>query len=218
MVRRRPKRRSKRNNKPKAQKSLSVGLPQSQMLKLRYTSELTLTPGASGIADVDVYSLNGMFDPDITGTGHQPRGFDQYMALYDKYLVLGCKVSLQAVNTSATTQNRVGMSVRTHYTPDGYGVHYTENGHTTSKLLAPYVGGNNVCKLAYNWSCKKWFRKTNITDEYDLTGDTTKNPTTQAYLHVWTANPWGLQDGTIKYVLNIDYVVLFREPIQVTQS
>jgi len=33
------------------------------------------------------FRLNSLFDPDFTGTGHQPKGFDQLAALYQRYRV-----------------------------------------------------------------------------------------------------------------------------------
>ena len=40
--------------------------------------------------------MNGLFDPDITGFGHQPMGFDQLCpTLYQSYVVTGCKMILE---------------------------------------------------------------------------------------------------------------------------
>lgn len=49
-----------------------------------------------------------MFDPDITGVGHQPLGFDQWSAFYNKYTVYGskCQITiLNATGSTAATQN-----------------------------------------------------------------------------------------------------------------
>ena len=46
--------------------------------------------------------LNGLYDPLITGTGHQPRGFDQVCpVLYASYNVTGCKVLIEGRFESA---------------------------------------------------------------------------------------------------------------------
>ena len=45
-------------------------------MKMRYTDTfVSQTNGVS--ANWQQYMLNGLWDPLITGTGHQPRGFDQ---------------------------------------------------------------------------------------------------------------------------------------------
>lgn len=40
------------------------------------------------------FSANGLYDPDLTGVGHQPRGFDQMMTLFDRYVVTGVRVEM----------------------------------------------------------------------------------------------------------------------------
>ena len=47
------------------------------------------------------YSGNGLNDPNITGGGHQPMGFDQFNSLYINYVVTGVKLILEGVNTAA---------------------------------------------------------------------------------------------------------------------
>ena len=60
--------------------------------KLRYVEYFTLNPAAAGLPATHVFSANGLYDPNITGVGHQPRGFDQLMALYDHYYVSRSKI------------------------------------------------------------------------------------------------------------------------------
>jgi len=56
--------------------------------------------------------LNSIFDPDLTGTGHQPYGRDQLAGLYARYRVISCKYAIQAysengipINVSALPAN-----------------------------------------------------------------------------------------------------------------
>lgn len=37
-----------------------------------------------------VFNLNSVFDPDRTGLGHQPYGFDYIIPMYNKYRVISC--------------------------------------------------------------------------------------------------------------------------------
>lgn len=50
-----------------------------------------LVPNAAATGD-QVFNLNSLFDPDRTGVGAQPNGFDQWAALYNRYVVYKAKV------------------------------------------------------------------------------------------------------------------------------
>jgi len=68
--------------------------PIKLVARLRYSEHLTLTTGAAGIAAVNQFRLNSLFDPNLTGAGHQPLGYDQITPLYNKYKVNAVKVSV----------------------------------------------------------------------------------------------------------------------------
>jgi len=42
-----------------------------------------------------ILNMNSLFDPDRTGIGHQPYGFDVLSTLYNRYRVTGCKWRIQ---------------------------------------------------------------------------------------------------------------------------
>jgi hypothetical protein len=44
-----------------------------------------------------------MYDPDLTGTGHQPMGYDQWSALYSQFQVLSSHCRLRGTDTSGTS-------------------------------------------------------------------------------------------------------------------
>jgi len=57
----------------------------------------------AGIMQDYIFRLNSTFDPDLTGTGHQPTGRDTYATIYNRYRVLGVKWRLQlSVRDNAT--------------------------------------------------------------------------------------------------------------------
>jgi hypothetical protein len=39
-----------------------------------------------------IYSVSGIFDPNTTGTGHQPMLMDIFAQVYNRYTVLGSRV------------------------------------------------------------------------------------------------------------------------------
>lgn len=59
-------------------------------VKLVY-SQLISTTVALATGAQQIFNLNSIFDPDRTGGGHQPYGYDQLAALYNRYRVLKTK-------------------------------------------------------------------------------------------------------------------------------
>jgi len=56
---------------------------------LRYTDFLAISTTA-GTGNQYVYRLNSIYDPDLTGAGHQPYGHDTLAAIYNRYRVFRC--------------------------------------------------------------------------------------------------------------------------------
>lgn len=83
------------------QSKRTTGLDPHMYVTLKYAAYVSNTV-ASGVATVHTMNLNSCFDPDRTGVGTQPYGWDQYSALYNRYRVLrtGWKVSF--VSTTGT--------------------------------------------------------------------------------------------------------------------
>jgi hypothetical protein len=73
---------------------------------LKFRQRLVPTP-ASGAAYHQVFSGNGLYDPDITGSGAQPMGFDQWMNLYAYYRSTKSIITIDVrdnAGTAASTQ------------------------------------------------------------------------------------------------------------------
>lgn len=82
--------------------------PATMKARLRYSTVIILNPGAL-VTDSHLFRANGIFDPDQTGTGHQPYGRDTYASIYNHYRVLKSTISM----TSSTSINGIfGISLK----------------------------------------------------------------------------------------------------------
>lgn len=108
--------------------------PDKVMVKLRYPSFVNY----NGQPTLDqVYRANSLFDPDLTGTGFQPNGFDEWSAFYNRYRVHACKIEAKIISTSATSPGNAGfISI------------VPTNEATLSGTLIEGVLGNAYCKWA----------------------------------------------------------------------
>jgi hypothetical protein len=70
-------------------------LPIRMRRTMRYSTQVQLDPTTS--VSVYQFRLNSLHDPDFTGTGHQPMGYDQFSALYQQWWVIGSRVTVDAV-------------------------------------------------------------------------------------------------------------------------
>lgn len=80
----------------------TFGFPNTIITKLRYCDQLTQTSTSGSVVSY-VFAANGIFDPDVSGVGHQPMYRDNYAALYDQYVVIGSKITVTATNMGTTS-------------------------------------------------------------------------------------------------------------------
>lgn len=75
------------------------GLSDSMFVKLTYCDDVAITGGVLAYMSY-IYRGNSLYDPDLTGVGHQPLYFDQYINLYARYRVLGSKIQIDVINSN----------------------------------------------------------------------------------------------------------------------
>lgn len=68
-------------------------------VKLPYVDSINLTT-TYGANQNYIFRMNSLFDPDYTGTGHQPKGRDLWASMYDYYAVLACNYKFTCYNAS----------------------------------------------------------------------------------------------------------------------
>lgn len=107
---------------------------------LRYTQQQLLTD-ASGFAH-HAFNLSSVYDPDYTGTGHQPMGRDQLSALYKQYRVYRVAWRVTYLGPHANQTQNQYFACRVHSGATVYSnlVTFLEADGASGPVVGPLVG------------------------------------------------------------------------------
>lgn len=194
------------------------GMPLTRRSYMRYTDRVVVT-STSGTIGTHIFRANSVFDPDLTVAGHQPMGFDQWIQLYNHYVVVGAKITVQAVTDSGQVNpSAYGINLQAD-TPLAYTdfTGFIEAKQGTTKYL---VGGSSVMpKPIYSsYSARKFFNITNIKDNLDRLGSPVgANPNEGAYFVLYYQLLTAISDSQW-FTISIDYIVDWSEPRMLSQS
>lgn len=206
VVIKRQKRRKKKSNKPLLGNKFST--------VLKYWSIFTTTP-SSGLLAGNVLTANGLFDPDITGSGHQPRGFDQLMPLYDHYAVKKATVVAKFSNDASNDPVMCFVIVRDKSTPIASGTDAGEHRH----VKYGWCTRDNPLTISYTVDIAQFLGRKNVMCEDDLHGTASTNPTEQVYFQLLVGD---VQGATFTSPVSCAYTVYYHtaliEPKQPTIS
>lgn len=194
-------------------------MPNKFASKLRYQEVVSVNPGAAGTAGVYVFSANGIFDPNYTGTGHQPRGFDQLMTMYDHYTVIGAKIVVDFIS-EGSYDNICWIALKDSSTADADPNDYLEARNVVSTML-PHsgTGGNTTTRrLSKKYSTRKFLGRSKPMSDPELKGSTSSNPAEQAWFHIGIAPTTSVDESAMNIQVRLEYLVVFHEPRQPTQS
>lgn len=217
----RSKKKSRYYSKKKHAYTLSnnISLGMKRHVRLCYHSQFLLSP--TGVTHgARTYQLNSIYDPDVTGIGHQPFGHDTYQSLYKKYLVKGAKITATFVHEMGGTGQPVWCSV-----------FLDKNGTLDSNLdtKMEQVHGRGVKPLLSNsrekavctqfYSPKTFFDVKDAEDEHQMAAQMGGQPNLPAYAVVWAQCMDHAGSGpNLTVSVKIEYFVELSDPIPLTQS
>jgi hypothetical protein len=207
-----------------------MGFPRTQNAIVKYAEEITLNASAVSPLANYLFSANGLYDPNISGTGHQPLGFDQWMQFYDHYYVRASHIRVRRMPDSTTNLTPSYLTVglldsNTTAASLSDIAHVAESG----KFGAPFMNWMVPSTIAiHTYECewptatqnhfdsKTFFNR--VENDSTLKGDIASNPADQAYFCVTQANVNGNDPSAIVVLVEIVYEVLFSEPKLLAQS
>lgn len=188
--------------------------PDRYMCKLKYGDTMSFT--AINL-NAHQFRLNSVFDPDYTGAGHQPKGFDQLAELYNRYIVTGCKVEIDA-SCLDTTANILAIEANDDSSLFTRVDELVESARVSYKVLSPATGQDRA-RLKRYYSMKRLSGKKSVIANNDLDASVTTNPSDIYYLNVYV----GQIDGSFAavhtdFIIKLTYYVTFLDRVNIGQS
>lgn len=188
-------------------------LPFARKAVFKYVEEFQINPAIGVVGDY-VFSANGMYDPNITGTGHQPYGFDQMMANYDHYTVTGSKITLRAVNNNS---NPSWFLIALRDAADSLTGSTTgeilEQPGVASRQVGYFTSGSSTAILQARFDTAKFFHIKDFVGKSQYRGTSSANPLEQAYFHVILGPNTSSDDlGAQAIWVEIEYTATLTEP------
>lgn len=188
------------------------GMPTTRIAKLVYADNLVIT-STTGILQDYVFRANSIFDPDLTGVGHQPMGHDQWQGLFQHYAVLGSRISCSW--NDGGTANTQSVAVGTYLSAVNTTA-YTDTAtfiEAGKGMVRNYTGrAVRPVSTAANFSAKKFFNVSDVKDNIDRLGALMgANPQEDALFHVFAQARSGGTES-LNLTVKIEYIVLFSEP------
>jgi len=184
---------------------------QRYITKLKYSDTLTLSLANSYQY---VFNLNSVFDPNRTGVGHQPYGFDQLAALYNRYRVISCKYIINGY--SAGNPIRYGTIVSNDVPPLNNMSELAENPRAQTRVQIPGGNTTQIRGLAYIPSVVGRNKAQYMADDR-FQAQCTASPAELALLTLYGAT---MTDAGSDVLVNVtlEYTVEFFDAIPLDQS
>lgn len=189
---------------------------------LTYNDSISLSPSGTSPAS-HYFRASSIYDPDFTSTGHQPAGYNELAALYNRYTVVrsGIRVDFISESPAAGGQLIVGVRMDSDTTIPTDPRQFMEARGTKYQLIADADAGPNVRKITCNYNAKRDFGLNptlGASTAGNISSNFGDNPSHNKYYHVFAYVPAGFGGGTIRAVVTVYYTVLLTQPSDVALS
>jgi hypothetical protein len=193
--------------------------PARMPMTLQYVDQTYLLTGVvAGEVVENVFRLNSPFDPDYTGIGDQPRGFDEWMAIYSWFTVLSTDVEV-TTTAAATVPMYLGF-----YPDSGTGVAANADDALSraDKLVSvsATTGGVATNTIKRHYDISRLVGRPVVPGNIDFRVSTGAGPTIPAYLHVFVCRGGltGVTASSVDYVLKMKMNGIFTEPRRLAEG
>lgn len=183
----------------------------TRKVTMRY-STTDLIDGAATPSNL-IYRSNSMYDPEVALGGDSPRGFDQLMALYDHFVVIGATITIYASCVNSDGSAIVSIQNRDSATPALDRRDVMEYSDKSTTIL----GGQNTDKVAvmsHSVNVGNFLGRNSVMSDPELKGSASTNPDEQSYFHVYAFHgSTDTEDAPPVFITTeIEYTAILIEP------
>lgn len=239
--RRRMEAKTRRRARPRRNRRVVVprdklGFATSMTSTLRYVQRVEFTPSSSSTA-VWTFKANGLYDPFANIGGHQPRGFDELMQLYETFTVTDSKIAVnymfegysgpskvnttgkyiqasqQETNVPAAQACIVGV-FRSRETY-GAGIPVQEQMEKDRTTWAVLVPGNEGKIVSTKANMPQFFGKQDLVAAEGYSGTKTADPANELFYHVFcgrTSDDYPSDTTKVVAFVTVEFRATFTNP------
>lgn len=203
---------------------ITMAQPDQKLVRLRYHTLITLDAGVGLIAQHQ-FRMNSAFDPDYTGTGHQPMLYDQYAALYNRYCVLKTHMIARAIvsNNTSGVPGLMGILISTD---SGGTAGFDLDELIENKYSSRTINNNTFLngppskqsQISVTWNANRFFGTRDVQDGAAHRALVTANPSQDAYANVYVASLLANNPAIQVISVIIEYDVLFSDAVTTASS
>jgi len=166
---------------------------------MRYSEAISIN-ASTGLAVHHLFRCNGIFDPNVTGTGHQPYGHDSYQALYNHYNVLSSTI---VVTPAEDIDATVGVTLTDDTTVNSDFDTVKEIKGTKMMVLTQASDGNSKIVQKYDAN-QVWDKSYQKSTQASFGAD----PAEEMYFDIWATGKLStVAAATVRLLVTISYEV-----------
>lgn len=194
-----------------------TAFPSYKVVTLKYCESVVTIDAPIGSVNGYVFRVNGLFDPNSSGTGHQPLGFDQWTAMYQRYVVLASKIKATLYTSDTETVDVIGgVAVFDTQTIASSTEKYMEQPMSSWTIIPAGAGADT--KNVYAAFDVKTFNGRLALDDV-LQGNASSDPGRQWYYHLFAGATGAAENpGALKASVEIEYKIKFFSPATLSLS
>ena len=192
-------------------------LPAGRLVTFKYVESLAVDPGVSGAVISHAWVANGMYDPDYTGTGHQPRGYDQWLPVFfNHYCVVKSTITYETWSSDTNVNNTYVMGINLVddvTTLSGTAAKMMERPKQVYKLVTNSNSGRASGKVTKHFDAQSFFNRKDVIGSDQLRGSSAGNPQEVAIFRTWIAAADGATNlPIIRGLVTITFTARLLEP------